>query len=458
MNFKQSGDKSRRAKVRIWLTIFLLLAVYCLPVTNAESLEVKRSVLPNGLTILHTERHNLPIITVTVLVKASPLDESPEKAGLANLTAELLTEGTVRRKAADISEEIEFIGASLKASVDNDYTLVSLSVLKKDAEKGFELLSDVLLNPVFPEEEILRNKELIKGALRQNEESPSYVAAREFKKAVFGGLPYGRLITGSLETLDTIRKEDIMSFHAAYYRPDNSFISVVGDLSAEELKSLVQKFFAGWKYLKTVERRPVHQVEKKKKTLIVDKELTQANIILGHTGMRREDLDYYAASVMNYILGGGGFSSRLMEIIRDEKGLAYDVHSYFAPYKYGGLFEVGVQTKNESAGAVVSEILKQMKRIRQEPVSEKELEEAKAYLTGSFPRKLETNRKIADFLTAVEFYGLGLDYIEKYAKYINSVTREDVLRVANKYLDPESYILIVVADKSKAKIGKEDIK
>lgn len=454
MRFKQSGDKSLRSGLRIFLTLFLLFAVYCLPVTNAESLEVKRRILPNGLTILQTERHNLPIVTVTVLVKASPLDEAPEKAGLANLTAELLTEGTVRRKAADISEEIEFIGASLTASVDNDYTLVSLSVLKKDAEKGFELLSDVLLNPVFPEEEILRNKELIKGAVRQNEESPSYVAAREFKKAVFGELPYGRLITGSLETLDNIKKEDIVSFHAAYYRPGNSFMSVVGDLTDEELKSLVQKFFSSWKYIKTNERRPVPQVEKKQKTLVIDKELTQANIILGHTGMRREDPDYYAASVMNYILGGGGFSSRLMEIIRDDKGLAYDVHSYFAPDKYGGLFEVGVQTKNESAGAVVSEILKQMKRIRQEPVSEKELDDAKAYLTGSFPRKLETNRKIADFLTAVEFYGLGLDYIEKYTGYINSVTRKDVLRVAKKYLDPENYILIVVADKAKANMGK----
>lgn len=445
MNFKQSG-------VRIFITVFLILAAYCLSATKSESLEVKRSVLPNGLTILHTERHNLPTVMVTVLVKASPLDESPEKAGLANLTAELLTEGTVRRRAADISEEIEFIGASLKASVDNDYTLISLSVLKKDVEKGLELLSDILLNPVFPEEEILRNKELIKGAIRQNEESPSYVAAREFNKAVFGGLPYGRLITGSVETLDNIRKEDIVRFHTAYYMPDNSFMSVVGDLSSEELKSLMQKFLASWKSLKTAERRSAHQVEKKKKMLIVDKDLTQANIILGHAGMRREEPDYYAASVMNYILGGGGFSSRLMEIIRDDKGLAYDVHSYFAPYKEGGLFEVGVQTKNESAGAVVSEILKQMKRIRQEPVSEKELEESKAYLTGSFPRKLETNRKIADFLTIVEFYGLGLDYIEKYPQYINSVTREDILRVAKKYLDPENYILIVVADKSKVKI------
>lgn len=458
MNFKQSGASVRKSEARILLTVLLLFTAYCLLVTNAESLEVKRGVLPNGLTILHTERHNLPTVMVTVLVKASPLDESPEKAGLANLTAELLTEGTSRRKAADISEEIEFIGASLKTFVDNDYTLISLSVLKKDVEKGFELLSDILLNPIFPEEEILRNKELIKGAIRQNEESPSYVAAREFNKAVFGGLPYGRLITGSLETLDNIRKEDIERFHMAYYRPGNSFMSVVGDLSAEELKSLVQKFLASWKSLKTAERRPVHQVDKKKKTLIVDKELTQANIMLGHAGMRREEPDYYAASVMNYILGGGGFSSRLMEIIRDEKGLAYDVHSYFAPYKDGGLFEIGVQTKNESAGTVVSEILKQMKRIRQEPVSQKELEDAKAYLTGSFPRKLETNRKIADFLTAVEFYGLGFDYIEKYAEYINSVNREDVLRVAHKYLDPENYILVIVADKSKAKIGKEDIK
>jgi zinc protease len=158
---------------------------------------------------------------------------------------------------------------------------------------------------------------------------------------------------------------------------------------------------------------------------------------------------------MNYILGGGGFSSRLMQTVRDELGLAYDIHSFFAPYKEGGLFEVGFQTKNESANTVVKEIDRQIQRIKNEQVSDQELGDAKAYLTGSFPRRLDTNRKIADFLVAMEFYGLGLDYVEKYPGYINSVTRDDVLRVAAKYLDPRDLVTIVVGKQAKISLKNE---
>jgi zinc protease len=187
----------------------------------------------------------------------------------------------------------------------------------------------------------------------------------------------------------------------------------------------------------------------------VDRELTQANIIVGHSGIKRGNPDYYAASVMNYILGGGGFSSRLMQTVRDEMGLAYDIHSFFAPYKEGGLFEVGVQTKNESAKTVIGEIHSQMNRIRKDKVSEQELNDAKSYLTGSFPRKLDTNRKIADFLVAIEFYELGLDYVDKYPQYIRSVTADDVLRVAGKYLDTQDLVTVVVGKQSKISLNNQ---
>ncbi|HUO78332.1 MAG TPA: insulinase family protein, partial [Thermodesulfovibrionales bacterium] len=195
--------------------------------------------------------------------------------------------------------------------------------------------------------------------------------------------------------------------------------------------------------------------QNKKRTLLIDKELTQANIIIGHAGIRRENPDYYAVSVMNYILGGGGFSSRLMQTVRDEMGLAYDIHSFFAPNKEGGLFEVGVQTKNESSKTVISEIYTQMNRIKKDKVSDQELEDAKAYLTGSFPRKLDTNRKIADFLVAIEFYELGLDYVDKYPQYIRAVTGDDVLRVAGKYLDTLGVVTVVVGKQSKISLDNQ---
>jgi zinc protease len=171
---------------------------------------------------------------------------------------------------------------------------------------------------------------------------------------------------------------------------------------------------------------------------------------VGHLGISRDNPDYYAVSVMNYMLGGGGFSSRLMQSVRDKMGLAYDVHSFFSAYKEEGSFQIGIQTKNESANVALDEILRQIERMRSEMVSDEELSDAKAYLTGSFSRRLDTSRKIADFFASAEFHGLGADYIKKYPAYINSVTKEDVLRVAKKYLDTEHYVLVVVANQEKA--------
>ncbi|KAF0144191.1 MAG: hypothetical protein FD156_2007 [Nitrospirae bacterium] len=418
---------------------------------DTYALDSNRKILPNGLTVLYSEKHNIPIVMVTMIIKASPLDEPQEKAGLATLVAGLLDEGTKNRKSSEISGEIEFIGASLGSSAGSDYTTVTLSVLKKDMEKGFELFSDIALNPVFPQEELDRTRERIKGALKQREEDPSFLAGRAFDKEVFGEHPYGRLTEGSAETLSAITREDLIQFHSKYFIPNNAILSIAGDLTSGELDSLMKKYLASWKAAVVPEKKinPMPE-EKTKKVVKIEKDVTQANVILGHLGVSRDNPDYYAISVMNYILGGGGFSSRLMQKIRDEMGLAYDVHSFFVPNKERGVFQAGVQTKNESANTAIGEILRQMEKIREEKVSDQELADAKAYLTGSFPRRLDTSRKIADFLASVEFYNLGKDYVEKYPSYINAVTKEDVLRVAQKYLDPENFVLVVVANQKKA--------
>ncbi len=438
------------------VTAFILLTAYCLLLANAYALDAKREVLDNSLTLLSVERHNLPIVQVVIGIKAGSIFEPEEKAGLANLTASLLTEGTKNRTARQLSEEIEFVGGAVGASADNDYITVSLSVLKKDLNLGFELLSDIILNPLFPENELNKKRERIKGSLKAQEDDPEFVASREFRKAVFVTHPYGRLIQGTPETLDMINRNDIVNFHSSFYVPNNAIMSVVGDITPEEVKNLLKQYFSEW-HAKESKISPAHfSAEiREKKIILIDKDLTQANIILGHLGISRDNPDYYAISVMNYILGAGGFESRLMQNVREEKGLAYNIYSFFDANKYSGTFQVGVQTKNETANAAIDEILKEIKEIRTTPVSDAELSDAKSFLTGSFPLRLETGARIANFLIAVEYYGLGTDYIDKYPSYINSVTREDVLRVAKKYLDPEDFILVIVADRKKAGLKKD---
>jgi zinc protease len=414
--------------------------------SQAFALDINKTVLENGLTVLHVERHNLPLVMVTLLVKSGSVDEPAEKAGLANLAASLLTEGTKKRTSQDISQEAEFIGAELGASAGADYCTVGLAVLKKDIDKGFELFGDVLLNPVFPKSEIKRRKELIKGSLRQKEDQPSYIASRAFKREVFGVHPYGWLLTGTPETIDKISRKDIGEFYDAYFLPNNSILSVVGDIGEEELDGLIRKWLKGWGK-RPLQRRVLPDIgHPKKKVVLIDKDISQANILLGHPGVRRANPDHYALSIMNYILGGGGFSSRLMDSIRDEMGLAYDVHSRFSTSMHGGLFSVGVQTKNASARTVIGEVIGHIERIKKEGVTDRELEDAKAFLVGSFPRRIDTMKKIANFLAVVEFYGLGLDYPEKYPGIMKSITAEDVLRVAMKHLNTDDYVLVVVAN------------
>jgi len=436
------------------IKIIVLIMMFTLLVPGMVSaLEANRKELKNGLVVLHAERTNLPMVVVNLLIKASPFDEPSEKAGLASMTASMLTEGTKSRSSTEISDEIEFIGGSLGASAGSDNTTLSLTVLKKDIEKGFDLMADVLLNPAFPAEELGRKKVLVKGSLKQSEEDPGYLAEKAFDEALYGDHPYGRPVPGTEKGIDAITQEDLRRFHSSYYLPNNSILSVVGDLTEKELDVLIKKYLSAWKKGDVPPERTFKIQEPEKSELIkIDRDLTQATIMLGHAGIDRLHPDYYAVSVMNYILGGGGFSSRLMQKIRDEMGLTYGIYSYFDGSIRRGAFQVSVQTKNETANTVVEEILKEMKRIRSEPVSEEELNDAISYLTGSFPRRLETMSKVAGFLSAVEYLGLGLDYDRKYIELIRSVTRDDVLRVAKEYLHPDNYILVVVADQKKARM------
>lgn len=441
-----------------FLSFFLSLiaGISFLP-DSIHALDFKKSSPADGFTLLYAERHALPIVAVTLLIKASPLNEEMQKAGTANLTAKLLKEGTAKRKSLDIGEEIEFIGASLDTSASRDYTTITLTVLKKDIEKGFEIFSDILLNPTFPEIEIKRKKDLIKGALKQSEEDPSFAASKVFKHNVFGSHPYGRLVEGDIERLDNIQRDDIVRFYNEYYLPKNSILSIVGDITGNEINALLNKYLKGWfqrqKNIDIIQKPHLlgeaPNTTAPPKITLIEKDITQANIILGHKGISRNNPDYYDVIVMNYLLGGGGFASRLMKVIRDDMGLTYSIYSSFSANKEPGEFFVEVQTKNESAQIVIKEILKQMQSMRAKLIIDQELEDAKAFLTGSFPRRLDTTRKIADFLAVVEFYKLGDDYINKYQEYINNVTKEAVQMAAIKYLKPDDYFLVMAGKKEK---------
>jgi zinc protease len=433
-------------------SLFVLLLVWPTTAFTAGPLG-KRIVLDNGMVLLLSEKHDIPMVTVSMAIRAGSTSAPGDEPGLASITASLLTQGTTKRTASRINREIDYIGGALSTSGGSDYASASLRVLTKDIRTGLELLSDALMDPVFDQKEIDRKVKETLAELQRQKDEPGVVADEAFYKAVFGGHAYGRTSDDVAAYLPKLTREDITRFYSSRYSPNNTIIAVVGDVNEKELVPLLNEYFKSWgkkdQPLPASVPPPVIDKTVVKK---IDKKVTQANITMGHIGLSRENPDYYAVSVMNYILGSGGFSSRLMDNIRDNKGLAYDVHSGFAAQKEPGPFTVTIQTKNESANDVIAETLKEIRRIQTEPVTEKELNDAKAYLTGSFPLKMDTSSKIAGMLTSIEIYNLGLDYPDKYPNMINAVTREEIQRVAVKYLRPNAMVIVVVADQEKAKL------
>ena len=437
------------------LCLALICLILCLPVTRTEAADIipTRSVTANGMTVLFLEQHFLPTVEIHALVKVGSAQDPPDKAGLANLTASLLDEGTVSRTSRQIAEQIDFVGGSLGAHAAEDFTTASARVLKKDADLGFALLADMLQHPAFHKQEFERVRTQILGEIVSDDDDPGNVAMKAFHQLIFHGHPYSWPAHGTEETLNKITVADVQQFHAREYLPNQTILVIVGDLTQEQASTLVQTHFGSWK------KGPPspYQLKKpapidRKMVQLIEKDLTQSTIVLGHTGISRTNPDYYAITVMNYILGAGGFSSRLMDSIRDKQGLAYGIMSQFDSRLMPGAFFINLQTRTEVTNQAITGVLAEIKGMRDAPVTDQELSEAKSFIVGSFPLRVDSSAKLANVLAQVELYNLGLDYFTNYPKAIEKVTKDDVLRVAKQYLDPQHYALVVVGSIAKAKV------
>lgn len=414
--------------------------------------QVTESTLPNGATLLVSEQHNLPMVLVNIIVDAGSRRDPTNLAGLANLTAQLLTEGTTTRRAGQIKEAIEFVGGDLDAGATPDYASISLQVLRKDLDVGLDLMADVLLHPTFRADELERRRESVLASIRAGRDDPSEVAARAFRHAVYGTEPYGHPVEGEEVTVPRIRRPEVQKFYEQFYRPHGAAVVVVGDITAAAAEQRIATVLRDWdgppESAFVYPDEPPPDV----RSVHIDKAVSQASIILGHRGVARDTPDFEAISVMNYILGLGGFSSRLMDSIRTKAGLAYSVTSYFTLYKAPGTFRVEMQTKNQSVAEAIRLARAEVERIRTEPVSDEELDDAIRYLTGSYPLRLDSNSNIVAYIAQTWVYHLGFDYADRYIERVKAVTKDDVLRVAKKYLHPDRFVEVIVADLSQAKL------
>ncbi len=420
------------------------LAFFALTSRPSAALSYTRHVLSNGVIVLVAEQRAVPMVVIQGLIEAGSRRDPIGKEGLASLTADLLTEGAGARSAADLSRELDFLGARIDTSAETDYAVASLVTLSRQLDRALALFVDVLTRPSFPAAEVQRRREAALAAIRAEQDNPGALAQRKFLEVVFGNTPYGHPPIGGAEHVARLERKDVLDFYQQYYRPNGTILAITGDVDSADILRRLEEALAHWKAREVEPFRYPEVLPSGERISVIEKPLTQANLVIGHRGVARNNPDFYALTVMNFILGGGGFTSRLVESVRVQGGLAYSVGSFFTANQFPGTFQVSLQTKTASLADALSRVCREVARIRSELVSEEEIENAKLYLTGSFPLRLDSNSKVAAFLAQVEFFGLGPNFIEEYLNRIRAVTREDVQRVAQTYLKPEDLRLVVV--------------
>lgn len=431
-----------RTRMAVMGILVLVGALGATPVGTAPL--AHREVLPNGIVLLVAERPAVPIVAVRLLTRAGAAFDPDDRAGLANLTGAVLTRGTAKRTGPEIDSAIEFVGGSLEAGASRDSLTVALSVQKKDFALGLDLLSEVVLSPAFPAAEVTRKVAEIQAAIQRSEEDPGTLATRALSRLVYPDHPYGRPVAGTRESVGRLTRDDVVKFWARHARPDATVVAVVGAVTVEEARREISARLGSWARPSDPPPSitlPATAMTPREET--IKRDLTQSTLMFGRRAVRQTDPDYFPLSVASYILGGGS-TSRLYSKVREESGLAYAVYSFVSPARYGAAFAVSAQTRTAEVPKVVTMIREELARMTREPVSDRELALAKQFLIGSFPFRLDTSSKTADFLAAIEDQGLGLDYADRYKERIGRVTAKDIQDVAAKYFPPSSFSLVTV--------------
>lgn len=427
---------------------------------------IHEETLANGAATLLVENHEIPTVTLMVMWRHGTEADPADKVGLTAMTASLLRQGTKTRSAAKIAEEIDFIGGDLGGSADVDSATLTVQVLKKDLAKGLALLADVAQNPAFPQDEIDDLKRQEVAGVKQVFDDPAELSRQHLRVVVFGeDHPYAYF--PSERSLGSITRADLVKHYETWFRPEHAIIGVAGDVTKEELAPQIAKAFGGWKARGSAASVPPPRTPAAKRVVrLVDKDdLTQSSIRLALPGIARKSPDYHAALLMNYVLGGGSFSSRLLRVVRSEEGKTYGIGSGFTIHKHPAIFGISTSTRNAETVPTLDLVFRELQRIRAKGtgVRAEELAAAKANLIGRYPMSFETGDDVLGQVLGAKLHGLPMSEITEYRQKIASVTLEQVDAAAQKYLRPDEMAVVVVGRAAdvkgplEAKFGKVDV-
>ena len=425
--------------------IYLQTAFAALPIQHWEA--------ASGAQVYFVESRELPILDVSVDFNAGSSTDTADKSGRAGLTLYLLSLGAGGLSEDQIAKAAADVGAQLGAHFDQDRAGITLRTLSsaRERKQALDILSRVIQQPEFVPSILQREKARIIAGLKEADTKPEVIADRVLMKMLYGDHPYGLRGSGEVETVSEMQREDLVDFYRARYLASGAVVSIMGDISRGEAAAIAESLTS--QLPQGIQGKPVNDVPAVKdpspETKWIAHPATQSHILLGYPGLRRHDPDYFPLLVGNHILGGGGFTSRLMEEIRQKRGLAYSVHSHFSPLREKGPFEISLQTRKEQSGEALALTRKVLADFVANGPTHKELAEAKQNIIGSFPLRVDSNKKIMGYLALIGFYDLPLTYLDDYLKAVGGVTARQVKDAFQRRINPDGMVSVVVGAQEK---------
>jgi zinc protease len=406
------------------------------------------TTLANGLGLVLIEDKRLPLISFRLAFRSGDTNDPVALPGLSDMVSHLLTEGTDTRTSRQLAEEIEKVGAALSVGSTSDFTAIAASGLTVFADEILELLADVTMRATFPQNEVDLARENTHQMLIQQRAQPTFLASERMAKVIFGEHPYSR-VSPTPEMLDALTRDDLVSFRASTFIPNNGVLIVIGDFDQESLVARIRNLFEPWEpqAITTSEFPPFPRHDTRRLYLIDRPGSAQSNIVIANQGITRTSTDYFPLLLMHTILGANA-SSRLFMNLREHKGYTYGAYSNLDSRRLGGTVRASAEVRTAVTGASLHEFFYELNRIRDEAVSEEEITNAKSYLTGVFPIRIETQDGLIDQVVSIKMFDLPDDFLETYRENVSAVTTEDIQRVAQKYVRPDCASIVIVGDAS----------
>ena len=423
-------------------TIFITFLIFISNFSYA-ALDIQYWESDNGARIYFIENHDLPIVDINIDFRAGSVKDNKQKSGLASLTNHMMVLGSGGINEEDLANQFIDLGAQLNSSFDQDKSGFSLRTLAEKRIEAIDLLTLVLHKPNFDKDILEREKKRYVASISQAETMPGAIASKAFMKALYGKHPYGLLGSGEVETIKKISKKDLHNFYKNNYFSNELSIVIVGDISRKEAEDLGNKISSGFTQSKIASPIPLVK-EVKGQDIRISHPAKQAHLYYGAPIIKRGDPDFLTLYLGNYILGGGGFVSRLTQVIREDRGLAYSVYSYFMPFIEKGPFQIGVQTKKNQVDQAKKLIEKTVAEFIKDGPTSDELKRAKNFMIGGFPLKLDSNKSILEYVSMMAFYKYPLDYLDTFTKKIDKISAEEIKSAFQRRVDMSKFSTVIV--------------